>query len=275
MAQFPALPLWTDAYLADTTHLKTEEHGAYLLMLMACWRSKDCRLVDDDVFLARVCRCTPRVWARLRPVMERFWTVEDGYWTQNRLTKERNYVNEVRTKRVAAANAKHRKDKETSSAHAGAHAVHPHLHLEDKKEREDSPRGLAPGARPSPSAPAPAKRNRSVGSRIVDDWKPSQDDLRFAASLGMDPSEVARQAGKFRDHWTAKAGANARKVDWPATWRTWCRNYLDWKLQKSGQRERGDPMEALRLGKALNMDMDDDNEPEPEIECRALSHLPH
>ena len=53
MAQFPVLPLWTDAYLGDTTHLTTIEHGAYMLLLMVSWRSPDCRLPDDDAMLAR------------------------------------------------------------------------------------------------------------------------------------------------------------------------------------------------------------------------------
>ena len=29
---------------------------------------------------------------------------------------------------------------------------------------------------------------------------------------------------KFRDYWIAKAGDNATKKDWSATWRNWCRN---------------------------------------------------
>ena len=28
MADFPYIKFYTDAYLADTTHLRTEEHGA-------------------------------------------------------------------------------------------------------------------------------------------------------------------------------------------------------------------------------------------------------
>lgn len=40
MAEFPALPLWTDAYLADTAHLSYEEHGLYFHILMTMWRRR-------------------------------------------------------------------------------------------------------------------------------------------------------------------------------------------------------------------------------------------
>jgi hypothetical protein len=35
---------------------------------------------------------------------------------------------------------------------------------------------------------------------------------------------VREEADKFRDHWHAKAGQGATKLDWEATWRNWCRN---------------------------------------------------
>lgn len=129
MAEFPYLPLATDAYLADTTHLSTEEHGAYLLLLMTAWRSGQCRLPDDDDYLARVCRCSLRAWRRMRPVLAPFWCVADGWWTQKRLTKERKFVDGVREKRRMAAHAKHRKNKETDAAHAGANAPEMHQHF--------------------------------------------------------------------------------------------------------------------------------------------------
>lgn len=29
-------------------------------------------------------------------------------------------------------------------------------------------------------------------------------------------------AGKFRNHWVAKSGKDATKIDWYATWQNWC-----------------------------------------------------
>ena len=35
--------------------------------------------------------------------------------------------------------------------------------------------------------------------------------------------DVRREAACFADHWHGKAGADARKADWEATWRNWIR----------------------------------------------------
>lgn len=48
MSSFPSLPLFTDAFLADTGHLSAQETGAYLLLLMMAWRLPECRLPDND-----------------------------------------------------------------------------------------------------------------------------------------------------------------------------------------------------------------------------------
>ena len=54
MAQFPHLPLWTDAYLSDLhPRLSLEEHGCNILLMQFAWRSPACRLPDDDAYLAR------------------------------------------------------------------------------------------------------------------------------------------------------------------------------------------------------------------------------
>src|ERR1044072_1655792 len=88
MAEFPALPLFTDAYLGDTTHLTTFEHGAYLLLLMIAWRSSGCCLPDNDALLARYSKTTLDKWRKLRPIIQPFFSIRDGFWHQARLQDE-------------------------------------------------------------------------------------------------------------------------------------------------------------------------------------------
>lgn len=44
MAEFPAMPLWTDAWVADTRHLTRCERGTYHDLLVEMWRSPHCAL---------------------------------------------------------------------------------------------------------------------------------------------------------------------------------------------------------------------------------------
>ena len=141
MADYPALMLWTDAYLGDAYHLSTEEHGAYFLLLIAAWRTPECRLPDDDHFLARVTKATIKRWReRLRPAVAPFWDIANGYWTQKRLLREREKTKTICAKRSRAANEKWRRkrlmDNGTDDTHADAHGMQraratPHPHPED------------------------------------------------------------------------------------------------------------------------------------------------
>lgn len=108
MAEFPALPLFTDAYLGDTTHLSTFEHGAYLLLLIVSWRSPGCCLPDDDSLLSRYTRMTRDKWRKVRPILEPFFTIRDGFWHQARLQDELQHLRsqrEVRSEAGKAGNA--------------------------------------------------------------------------------------------------------------------------------------------------------------------------
>lgn len=91
MAELPCMPFWTDAYLADTQHLTTEEHGAYLLLLIQAWRSHDCSLADDDEMLARQAGVSSAKWKGMKTIVMAFWTLDRRRkrWVQKRLKIER------------------------------------------------------------------------------------------------------------------------------------------------------------------------------------------
>ena len=125
MAEFPALTLWTDAYLSDTRHLTGIEHGAYLLLLMEAWRRPNCDLPDDDKMLARYACVTSSEWSEIRDTVMSFWK-RDGrrkVWIQKRLLLERD---RARTRSMVQSNraAKRWKKDEKSDATAMPEKCH-------------------------------------------------------------------------------------------------------------------------------------------------------
>lgn len=85
----------------------------------------------------------------------------------------------------------------------------------------------APAATPNPpKAPKAAKASKSsTATRLPDDWQLPQSWGQWAMAERQDLSadDVRREAQVFADYWHAKAGADARKLDWQATWRNWVR----------------------------------------------------
>jgi len=83
--------------------------------------------------------------------------------------------------------------------------------------REDKKKDLPPIA-------PQTDRTDARGTRLSADWQPDEHLQAFAHGLGLD---VGRVAEDFRDYWHGKAGSAARKADWAATWRKWCRRTAD------------------------------------------------
>lgn len=98
------MPLFTDAYLADTRHLTTIQHGAYLLLLMVAWRTRDGTLPNDDAVLARYAGLTRAQWGRMKPTLMAFFELENGQLVQKRLRDEYAFVRQKRES--AAANGR-------------------------------------------------------------------------------------------------------------------------------------------------------------------------
>ena len=71
----------------------------------------------------------------------------------------------------------------------------------------------------------PAKTKR--GTRLPDDWRPTRCEANSAVEDGHPLDWLDTQLASFCDYWHAKAGAQATKLDWDATWRNWLRRAND------------------------------------------------
>lgn len=80
----------------------------------------------------------------------------------------------------------------------------------------------SPSPAPKPTAAGAADNPR--GTRLPRDWQlpKALGDWALAEYPHWTPEIVRRLAQQFRDHWVAKTGKDATKLDWPATWRNWC-----------------------------------------------------
>lgn len=81
------MPLYVSDYLADTMHLNAEQHGAYLLLLMAAWKA-DGKLPHDTGTLQQITRMTAQQWSRAEPILMRFFFVTEDFWIHNRVRTE-------------------------------------------------------------------------------------------------------------------------------------------------------------------------------------------
>lgn len=80
------MPLYIADYLADTTRLNTEQHGAYLLLIMDYWRN-GAPPNDDDV-LANITRLSIAQWRKHKPTLLRLFVLNDGFLTHKRIEDE-------------------------------------------------------------------------------------------------------------------------------------------------------------------------------------------
>ena len=65
---------------------------------------------------------------------------------------------------------------------------------------------------------------KKIGTRLSEDWFLPKEYGEWAVSQGMAREQVRFEADKFKDFWISKAGKDASKLDWLATWRNWIRN---------------------------------------------------
>jgi uncharacterized protein YdaU (DUF1376 family) len=96
------MPVYIGDYLSATNRLTTEQHGAYLLLLMDYWKNGP--IPDNNRTLAQITRMDVDAWSNARSILEAFFEVSDGHWKHGRV--ERELLKAEKRKEVASNRGK-------------------------------------------------------------------------------------------------------------------------------------------------------------------------
>lgn len=102
MAALPYMQLYITDYLADTAHLTTEEHGAYLLLLFNYWQTGKPLPINR---LARISRLSNERWTDVEQVLNEYFTIVENCWVHKRIEKDLDRVKGVQESKSAAGKA--------------------------------------------------------------------------------------------------------------------------------------------------------------------------
>lgn len=102
MAALPYMQLYVADYLADTQHLTTEEHGAYLLLLFSYWQTGKALRSDR---LAPVARLSNERWNDVKETLREFFFEDGNQWIHFRVEADLEAVNSKSLKASGAGKA--------------------------------------------------------------------------------------------------------------------------------------------------------------------------
>lgn len=241
MNKAPFMPFMIDAYITATTHLTTEEHGAYILLLFAMWR-RDGSVPDDDKDIARIVGLPVAKWRRVRERLSDKLICDGSTITQKNLqeiwkkTQEKIEKNKQNGARGGRPKASENNDETKANGYDSLKPNESHKNLNQN------------------TLSTKVDKSRRA-SRLSADWVPNQSDVNEAFGMGLTMQEIDNEAAKFRDYWIAKSGQSATKLDWSATWRNWTRRAVESRGGKAGfpNPVRDDGKSQTFLGETLRL----------------------
>jgi len=103
MATLPYIQLYVSDYLADTQHLSTEEHGAYLLLIMNYWQTE--KPIPENR-LQGITRVFNDRWDSVKQNLNEFFEQdENGAWYHERIHQDLDRV-KAKSKQASEAGKK-------------------------------------------------------------------------------------------------------------------------------------------------------------------------
>lgn len=177
------MPLVIGDYLSDTMNLTTEQHGAYILLLIASWKM-GAKLPNDEEQLAAICKLDLERWRKHSGLILGFFSVIDGFLIQKRLKEEFD--------KAGALSNRNRVN--------GASGGRPKTQKEPKHNPDTNPEKT-----PSPSPSHSNNTHTDNNKNITLDWYPDELLLsEISANLGVPVLELHNHISTFAAHYDGK-----------------------------------------------------------------------
>lgn len=115
------MPFYVADYLRATMRLTRDQHGAYFLLLLACWDGGG-KLPRDPGQLAAIAKATPAEWRKLAPVILPYFEEHEDHLIHDRVVKEHEKAAKLSQtrKEVGAKGGRPRKQTESKDKPIGS-----------------------------------------------------------------------------------------------------------------------------------------------------------
>jgi uncharacterized protein YdaU (DUF1376 family) len=139
MAALPYIQLYVADYLADTMHLTTEEHGAYLLLIFNYWQTGK---KIPKARLQRIARLSNDRWNSVEPSLAEFFNDDGEFWSHERIERDLESVRLSQCQRSAAgkasAEARKSKAKTKTQRNGSDRSTHEPISFNEIKTNKDT-----------------------------------------------------------------------------------------------------------------------------------------
>ena len=203
----------------DTASLSDADTLAYLRLIWMYYDTEQPLINDPKKLAFRIGSNSDAV----QMLLEAFFTLENDVWIQKRCDAE-----------IATYHAKSERAK-TANA----------IRWQSKKDVKSDADKIATNNQ-EPITKVEAKPKQPRGTRLPADWVPTEAQILYCKTERPDlrPEWVA---ANFRDFWISKAGSDAVKLDWDATWRNWVRKEREQPAAKSSGTKQLTMQEEMAL----------------------------
>jgi uncharacterized protein YdaU (DUF1376 family) len=217
MAALPYIQLYVADYLADTMHLTTEEHGAYLLLIFNYWQTGK---PIPKSRLARIARLSNDRWISVEVSLKEFFNDNGEEWVHDRIDRDLDSVHSSKNQKSAAgkasAEAKRIKKLAEAQRKANARSTNVEVPLQQNSTNRDTDTDTDIKETPPPPAYAHDEFDSRTKFAMHKDWQP--DEKSFAAVLFANAMASQTfhedQFLEFKSFWTASPDEFRTQAKW-------------------------------------------------------------